>query len=90
MYKVLLFSLSLGQQAIALPYIKRDGLREHLCFKPREMNMRVPSSVQTISAVVSDLTLYKAADIADRILEVSPSNIETCAVSNKKGKNIRI
>ncbi|GFT25284.1 transposon Ty3-G Gag-Pol polyprotein [Trichonephila clavipes] len=45
---------------------------------------RLPSSVQTILAAVSDLTLNKAADIADRILEVSPSPIETFAVSNKK------
>ncbi|GFS84849.1 uncharacterized protein TNCV_2957321 [Trichonephila clavipes] len=45
---------------------------------------RLPSSFQTILAAVSDLTLNKAADIADRILEVSPSPIETFAVSNKK------
>ncbi|GFU17880.1 retrovirus-related Pol polyprotein from transposon gypsy [Trichonephila clavipes] len=45
---------------------------------------RLPSSVQTILAAVSDLTLNKAADIAARILEVSPSPIETFAVSNKK------
>ncbi|GFV08252.1 transposon Ty3-G Gag-Pol polyprotein [Trichonephila clavipes] len=44
----------------------------------------LPSSVQTILAAVSDLTLNKTADIADRILEVSPSPIETFAVSNKK------
>ncbi|GFU46529.1 uncharacterized protein TNCV_3010391 [Trichonephila clavipes] len=45
---------------------------------------RLPSSVQMILATGSDLTLNKAADIADRILEVSPSPIETFAVSNKK------
>ncbi|GFS91613.1 transposon Ty3-I Gag-Pol polyprotein [Trichonephila clavipes] len=45
---------------------------------------RLPSSVQTIVVAVSDLTLNKAVDIADRILEVSPSPIETFAVSNKK------
>ncbi|GFU17892.1 retrovirus-related Pol polyprotein from transposon gypsy [Trichonephila clavipes] len=45
---------------------------------------RLPSSVQTILAAVSDLTLNKAADTAARILEVSPSPIETFAVSNKK------
>ncbi|GFT81656.1 uncharacterized protein TNCV_3674701 [Trichonephila clavipes] len=44
---------------------------------------RLPSSVQTILAAVSDLTLNKAAGIADRILEVSPSPIETFAVPNK-------
>ncbi|GFQ87971.1 uncharacterized protein TNCT_677621 [Trichonephila clavata] len=37
---------------------------------------RLPSSVQTILAAVSDLTLDKATDIADRILEVSPSPID--------------
>ncbi|GFV82980.1 uncharacterized protein TNCV_1179941 [Trichonephila clavipes] len=41
------------------------------------------SSIQTILAAVSDLMLNKAADIADQILEVSPSHIETFAVSNK-------
>ncbi|GFX70914.1 uncharacterized protein TNCV_1688971 [Trichonephila clavipes] len=45
---------------------------------------RLPSSVQTVLAAISDLTLNKAADIAHRILEVSPSPIETFAVSNKK------
>ncbi|GFS97568.1 uncharacterized protein TNCV_4488201 [Trichonephila clavipes] len=43
----------------------------------------LPSLVQTILAAASDVTLNKAADIADRILEVSPSPIETFAVSNK-------
>ncbi|GFQ97676.1 uncharacterized protein TNCT_503951 [Trichonephila clavata] len=49
---------------------------------------RLPSSVQTILAVVSDLTLDKAADIVDRILEVSPSPIETFSVSNKKEQSL--
>ncbi|GFQ78632.1 transposon Ty3-I Gag-Pol polyprotein [Trichonephila clavata] len=49
---------------------------------------RLPSSVQTILAVVSDLTLDKAADIADRILEVSPSHIETFSVSNKNEQSL--
>ncbi|GFV55055.1 hypothetical protein TNCV_3377291 [Trichonephila clavipes] len=44
---------------------------------------RLPSSVQAILAAVSNLTLNKAADITDRMLEVSPSPIETFAVSNK-------
>ncbi|GFX92037.1 transposon Ty3-G Gag-Pol polyprotein [Trichonephila clavipes] len=42
---------------------------------------RLSSLVQTILAAVSDLTINKAADIADI---VSPSPIETFAVSNKK------
>ncbi|GFY10943.1 transposon Ty3-I Gag-Pol polyprotein [Trichonephila clavipes] len=45
---------------------------------------RLPFSVQTILADISDLTLNKAADITDRILEVSSSPIETFTVSNKK------
>ncbi|GFW91899.1 retrovirus-related Pol polyprotein from transposon opus [Trichonephila clavipes] len=45
---------------------------------------RLLSSVQTILAAVPDLTLNKAADIVDRILEVSPSPIETFPVFNKK------
>ncbi|GFR31109.1 uncharacterized protein TNCT_58221 [Trichonephila clavata] len=45
---------------------------------------RLPSSVQTILAAVSDLTLDKAADIADRIFEVSPSPIETFSVSKEQ------
>ncbi|GFR06299.1 uncharacterized protein TNCT_301051 [Trichonephila clavata] len=49
---------------------------------------RLPSSVQTILAAVSDFTLDKAADIADRILEVSPSPIETFSVSNKKEQSL--
>ncbi|GFR09107.1 uncharacterized protein TNCT_241921 [Trichonephila clavata] len=44
----------------------------------------LPSSVQTILAAVSDLTLDKAADIADRIFEVSPSPIETFSVSKEQ------
>ncbi|GFV12232.1 uncharacterized protein TNCV_1537281 [Trichonephila clavipes] len=49
---------------------------------------RLPSSVQAISAAVSDLTLNKADDIAGRILEVSPYPIETFAVSNKKEQTL--
>ena len=42
---------------------------------------RLPSSVQSILAAVSDLTLEKAAEISDRILEVTPSPMENFAVS---------
>ncbi|GFR29915.1 peptidase A2 domain-containing protein [Trichonephila clavata] len=48
----------------------------------------LPFSVQTILAAVSDLTLDKDAEIADRILEVSPSPIETFSVSNKKEQSL--
>ncbi|GFS78886.1 uncharacterized protein TNCV_4341521 [Trichonephila clavipes] len=50
---------------------------------------RLLSSVPTILAAVSDLTLNKTADIADRILEVSPSPIETFSVSNKKEQTLK-
>ncbi|GFQ67543.1 uncharacterized protein TNCT_341581 [Trichonephila clavata] len=49
---------------------------------------RLLFSVQTILAAVSDLTLDKAADIADRILEILPSPIETFSVSNKKEQSL--
>ncbi|GBN97781.1 hypothetical protein AVEN_269728-1 [Araneus ventricosus] len=49
---------------------------------------RLPSSVQTILAAVSELTLDKAAEIANRIIEVSPSPIETFAVSNKNEQSL--
>ncbi|GBM74470.1 Retrovirus-related Pol polyprotein from transposon gypsy [Araneus ventricosus] len=49
---------------------------------------RLPSSVQTILAAVSELTLDKAAEIADRIIEVSPSPIETFAVSKKNEQSL--
>ncbi|GFR32630.1 uncharacterized protein TNCT_318171 [Trichonephila clavata] len=48
----------------------------------------LPSLVETILVAVSDLTLDKAADIADRILEVSPSLNGTFAVSNKKEQSL--
>ena len=43
---------------------------------------RLPSTVQTILAAVSDLTLDKAAEISDKILEVTPSPVENFAVSH--------
>ncbi|GFX03332.1 transposon Ty3-G Gag-Pol polyprotein [Trichonephila clavipes] len=48
----------------------------------------LPSLVQTILAAVSDLTLNKAVDIADQILEVSRSPIETFAVYNKNEQSL--
>ncbi|GFV50286.1 uncharacterized protein TNCV_621961 [Trichonephila clavipes] len=51
-------------------------------------HQRLPSSVQTILAAVSDLTLSKAADVMDRILEVSSSPIGMFAVSNKKEQTL--
>ncbi|GBM78843.1 hypothetical protein AVEN_157804-1 [Araneus ventricosus] len=48
----------------------------------------LPSSVKTILAAVSELALDKAAEIADRIIEVSPSPIETFAVSKKNEQSL--
>lgn len=47
---------------------------------------RLPSSVQSILAAVSDLTLEKAAEISDKILEVTPSPVETFTVSHDNKK----
>ncbi|GBN07564.1 hypothetical protein AVEN_147874-1 [Araneus ventricosus] len=47
---------------------------------------RLPASVQTILAAVTDLTLDKAAEISDRILEVTPVPMEIHAV-NKNNSN---
>ncbi|GBN09177.1 hypothetical protein AVEN_186920-1 [Araneus ventricosus] len=47
---------------------------------------RLPTSVQTILAAVTDLTLDKAAEISDRILEVTPVPMEIHAV-NKNNSN---
>ncbi|GFS95213.1 hypothetical protein TNCV_2705501 [Trichonephila clavipes] len=73
------FCLTLLHQALGNP-LHTDilELQTHVC------RLRV----QTILAAVSDFTLNKAADIADRILEVSPSPIETFAVFNKKEQTL--
>ncbi|GFW97608.1 transposon Ty3-G Gag-Pol polyprotein [Trichonephila clavipes] len=42
---------------------------------------RLPSRVQSILAAVSDLTLAKAAEISNRIFEVTPTPVETYAIS---------
>ncbi|GBM07672.1 hypothetical protein AVEN_228171-1 [Araneus ventricosus] len=47
---------------------------------------RLPTSVQTILAAVTDLTLDKAAEISDRILEVTSIPMEIHAV-NKNNSN---
>ncbi|GBL76526.1 Transposon Ty3-G Gag-Pol polyprotein [Araneus ventricosus] len=47
---------------------------------------RLPTSVQTILAAVTDQTLDKAAEISDRILEVTPVPMEIHAV-NKSNSN---
>ncbi|GBN63691.1 hypothetical protein AVEN_180259-1 [Araneus ventricosus] len=47
---------------------------------------RLPTSVQTILAAVTDLTLDKAAEISDRIFEVTPVPMEIHAI-NKNNSN---
>ncbi|GFQ84909.1 transposon Ty3-G Gag-Pol polyprotein [Trichonephila clavata] len=63
-----------------------------MCFDlishPDSVRKFAASSVQTILTAVSDLTSNKAADIEDRILEVSPSPIEIFAVSNKNEQSL--
>lgn len=48
---------------------------------------RLPASVQSILAAVSGLTLEKAAEVSDKILEVTPSPIETFAISSRSAEN---
>lgn len=42
---------------------------------------RLPSRVQSILAAVTDLNLDRAAEISDKILEVTPSPVENFAIS---------
>ncbi|GBN57090.1 hypothetical protein AVEN_161873-1 [Araneus ventricosus] len=49
-------------------------------------SQRLPTSVQTILAAVTDLTSDKAAEISDRILEVTPAPLELHVV-NKNNSN---
>ncbi|KAG8180624.1 hypothetical protein JTE90_018242 [Oedothorax gibbosus] len=42
---------------------------------------RLPTSVQSILAVVTDLKVDKAAEIANKIIEVNPSPVETFSVA---------
>nr|XP_042907571.1 uncharacterized protein LOC122271191 [Parasteatoda tepidariorum] len=49
---------------------------------------RLPTSVQTILAAVSDLTLEKAADISDKILEVTPVPMETHSITENDSNSM--
>lgn len=42
----------------------------------------LPASVQSILAAISPLNLEKAAEVADRITEVTPAPVSTCSVSS--------
>ncbi|GBO23875.1 hypothetical protein AVEN_186439-1 [Araneus ventricosus] len=50
---------------------------------------RLPTSVQTILASVTDLTLYKAAEISDRILEVTPVPMEIHTVDENNSNSMK-
>lgn len=54
---------------------------------PEELMMELflqhlPTNVQSILAAVTPLTLEKAADIADRVMEVTPMQVSACSVSS--------
>lgn len=42
----------------------------------------LPTSVQSILAAITPLTLDKAAEIADRVIEVAPVSVSACSVSS--------
>lgn len=43
---------------------------------------QLPSSVQSILAAISPLTLDKAAEVADRVVEVTPAPVSVCSTSS--------
>lgn len=49
---------------------------------------QLPTQVQSILAAVSPLTLAKAAEIADRVMDVSPTPVSTCSVSSPSVENM--
>ncbi|GFT33718.1 transposon Tf2-6 polyprotein [Trichonephila clavipes] len=44
----------------------------------------LPTRVQSILAAISPLTLEKAAEVADRVMEVTPIAVSACSVSSDK------
>ncbi|GFT91975.1 transposon Tf2-9 polyprotein [Trichonephila clavipes] len=44
----------------------------------------LPTRVQSILAAISPLTLEKAAEVADRVMEVTPITVSACSVSSDK------
>ncbi|GFS63826.1 transposon Tf2-9 polyprotein [Trichonephila clavipes] len=44
----------------------------------------LPTHVQSILAAISPLTLEKAAEVADRVMEVTPIAVSACSVSSDK------
>lgn len=45
-------------------------------------NQHMPRAVQTILAALTDVSLDKAAEIADRVVEVTPIPVSDCSVSS--------
>ena len=48
---------------------------------------QLPTQVQSILAAVSPLSLDKAAEIADRVIEVTPAPVSTCSTSSVSIEN---
>ncbi|GFT45980.1 transposon Tf2-6 polyprotein [Trichonephila clavipes] len=44
----------------------------------------LPTRVQSILAAISPMTLEKAAEVADRVMEVTPIAVSACSVSSDK------
>ncbi|GFX83296.1 hypothetical protein TNCV_4988901 [Trichonephila clavipes] len=44
----------------------------------------LPTRVQSILAAISPLTLEKASEVADRVMEVTPIAVSACSVSSDK------
>ncbi|GFX47506.1 hypothetical protein TNCV_618651 [Trichonephila clavipes] len=48
------------------------------------IQQHLPTRVQSILAAISPLTLEKAAEVADRVMEVTPIAVSACSVSSDK------
>lgn len=47
----------------------------------------LPAHVQTVLAAITPLTLEKAAEIADRVMEVSPISVSACSATTSPNSN---
>lgn len=47
----------------------------------------LPAHVQTVLAAITPLTLDKAAEIADRVMEVSPISVSACSATTSANSN---
>ncbi|GFW89808.1 hypothetical protein TNCV_2424651 [Trichonephila clavipes] len=62
--------------------IKKSG--NYSSEKNSEIDQHLPTRVQSILAAISPLTLEKAAEVADRVMEVTPIAVSACSVSSDK------